>query len=138
MAYGSNDHGGGDDFQQFVRRAQDFLGERSSLVWKIGLCILIAIVIGTAYYQVEPDEVAVVTRFGRFTRIANPGPHMQWPLGMERVQKVQVERQLKQEFGFRTFRGSEEAGFRKDEKTLAEALMLTGDLNVATVEWIVQ
>jgi membrane protease subunit HflK len=139
MAFGSNDFQGGDEFQALLRRVQDWLGQHGSLVWKIGLGLLVAIVIGTSYYQVEPDEVAVVTRFGRFTRIANPGPHMQWPLGMERVQKVPVERQLKQEFGFRTFRGSsDEPGFRKDEKTLAEALMLTGDLNVATVEWIVQ
>jgi membrane protease subunit HflK len=139
MAFGSNDLGGGDELQVILRRVQDWLGQRGSLAWKIALGLLIAIVIGTAYYQVEPDEVAVVTRFGRFTRIANPGPHMRWPLGMERVQKVPVERQLKQEFGFRTFRGtSDEPSFRKDEKTLAEALMLTGDLNVATVEWIVQ
>src|SRR4029453_5841352 len=59
-------------------------------------------------------------------------------LGIERVQKVPVERQLKQEFGFRTLRGEGSSSYRKDEKTLAEALMLTGDLNVATVEWIVQ
>ena len=46
----------------------------------------------------------MVTRFGRFVRITNPGPHLRLPLGIERVQKVPVERQLKQEFGFRTVR----------------------------------
>src|SRR4029453_9526755 len=59
-------------------------------------------------------------------------------LGIERVQKVPVERQLKQEFGFRTLRGEGSSSYRKDEKTSAEAIRLTGDLNVATVEWIVQ
>ena len=54
------------------------------------------------------------------------------------MQKVPVERQLKQEFGFRTVVADIESHFRKDEKTAAESLMLTGDLNVATVEWIVQ
>jgi modulator of FtsH protease HflK len=139
MAFGSNDFGtGGDEVQILLRKAREWLSQRWALVWKVAVGLVALLVLGTAYYQVEPDEVAVVTRFGRFTRIAGPGPHMQWPLGLERVQKVPVERQLKQEFGFRTFRGSAESGYRKDEKTSAEALMLTGDLNVATVEWIVQ
>jgi membrane protease subunit HflK len=54
------------------------------------------------------------------------------------VQKVPVQRQLKQEFGFRTARADIQSSFHKDEKTQAESVMLTGDLNVATVEWIVQ
>ena len=138
MAFGSNDFGSGDELQVFLQRVRGWLGQRGSLVGKVAAGLLALLVLGTAYYQVEPDEVAVVTRFGRFSRIAGPGPHMQWPLGMERIQKVPVERQLKQEFGFRTFRGTDEATSRKDEKSSAEALMLTGDLNVATVEWIVQ
>ena len=136
-SYGNNDFGA-DELQVILRKAREFIGKNGSLLWKLVAAFVVLLVLGTAYYQVEPDEVAVVTRFGRFTRIANPGPHMQWPLGLERVQKVPVERQLKQEFGFRTFRDSDQTSFRKDEKTSAEALMLTGDLNVATVEWIVQ
>ena len=71
-------------------------------------------------------------------RSTGPGPHGKLPFGVEKVQKVPVERQLKQEFGFRTVAAAIESTFRKDEKTAAESLMLTGDLNVATVEWIVQ
>lgn len=107
------------------------------LLIKAGLALLALIVLATAYFQVEPDEVGVVTRFGRFVRIMPPGPHLRIPLGVEQVQKVPVERQLKQEFGFRTFE-ADQANVRRNEKTLAESLMLTGDLNVATVEWIVQ
>jgi membrane protease subunit HflK len=51
---------------------------------------------------------------------------------------VPVQRQLKQEFGFRTEHADVDSTYRHDEKTSAESLMLTGDLNVATVEWIVQ
>ena len=58
----------------------------------------------------------MVTRFGRFVRSTNPGPHAKLPFGIERVQKVPVERQLKQEFGFRTTRADVESHFRKDEK----------------------
>ncbi len=103
------------------------------------LSIVVAIAtLVSSYYQVEPDEVGMVTRFGRFVRSTGPGPHGKLPFGIEKVQKVPVERQLKQEFGFRTVVAAIESSFRKDEKTAAESLMLTGDLNVATVEWIVQ
>jgi membrane protease subunit HflK len=87
---------------------------------------------------VEPDEVGVVTRFGKFVRMTGPGPHGKAPFGIEHAQMVPAQRQLKQEFGFRTVRADVKSEFRKDEHTAAEALMLTGDLNVATVEWIVQ
>lgn len=87
-------------------------------------------------YQVQPEEVGVVTRLGRFVRTSEPGLSFKMPL-LERVQKVPVQRQLKHEFGFRT----EEAGVvtRYSASQLPdESIMLTGDLNVAVVEWIVQ
>jgi modulator of FtsH protease HflK len=127
-----------DDFSRFVSQARDQVARHRSLIWKAALVVAALIVLATSYYQIEPDEVGVVTRYARFHRVVNPGPHLRLPLGIERVQKVPVERQLKQEFGFRTMRSGVESAFRKDEKTSAEALMLTGDLNVATVEWIVQ
>ena len=127
-----------DDLRRLALQVREQLRLRGPLLWKAGLVAIALVVFATSYYQVEPDEVGVVTRFSRFNRIANAGPHMRLPLGIELVQKVPVERQLKQEFGFRTLRSGSEAEFRKDEKTSAEALMLTGDLNVATVEWIVQ
>jgi membrane protease subunit HflK len=134
---------GGSGFEpdDFIRIAGDAYGRLRSSRRLIGGLILAVIVLAGlfgSYYQVEPDEVALVTRFGRFVRASNPGPHGKLPFGIERVQKVPVQRQLKQEFGFRTERADIQSSFRKDEKTAAESLMLTGDLNVATVEWIVQ
>jgi len=111
--------------------------------WKVlrlslvaGVLLLLA---WNSYYQVEPAEVGAVQRFGRLVRTTEPGPHFKIPLGIETVTKVPVERQLKMEFGFRTL----EAGARStyaspSPQTKAESLMLTGDLNVAVVEWIVQ
>ncbi len=87
-------------------------------------------------YQVQPEEVGVVTRLGRFVRISEPGLSFKVPL-VESVQKVPVQRQLKHEFGFRT----EEAGVQtrySANQFPDESIMLTGDLNVAVVEWIVQ
>ena len=93
----------------------------------------------TGYYQVEPDEVAVVQRFGKFVRTTEPGPHLKVPFGVERITKVPVQRQLKMEFGFRTARAAAQTSYAAPTKeTIAESQMLTGDLNVAVVEWIVQ
>jgi modulator of FtsH protease HflK len=126
------------DILRIAREARRRLTGSGRFIW-LGVAALIAIVgLTSSYYQVEPDEVGLVTRFGRFARTTNPGPHGKIPFGIEQVQKVPVQRQLKQEFGFRTVRADVQSTYRKDEKTAAESLMLTGDLNVATVEWIVQ
>jgi modulator of FtsH protease HflK len=138
MAGDNFDWGSPDDLQRMMLRVREQLLLRRSLLWKVGLALVALLVLATTVYQVEPDEVGVVTRFSRFVRTTNPGPHLRLPLGIESVRKVPVQRQLKQEFGFRTVRSGIGSEFRKDEKTSAEALMLTGDLNVATVEWIVQ
>jgi len=96
-------------------------------------------VVATGYYQVEPDEVAVIQRFGKFVRTTEPGPHLKVPFGVERVTKVPVQRQLKMEFGFRTARAAAQTAYAAaTPETVAESQMLTGDLNVAVVEWIVQ
>jgi membrane protease subunit HflK len=89
-----------------------------------------------AFYQVEPEEVALVTRFGRFDRIEDSGLRFRIPL-VERVHLVPSKMQLKAEFGFRTELAGIKSSFRRDAVTLQESSMLTGDLNVALVEWIV-
>lgn len=128
----------GDELNRFARQARDALLRSRRAVVLVVAGVLAVIAVASSYYQVEADEVALVTRFGRFVRTSNPGPHSRIPFGVERVQKVPVQRQLKQEFGFRTTRADIQSSYRKDEKTAAESLMLTGDLNVATVAWIVQ
>jgi membrane protease subunit HflK len=99
------------------------------------LILGLTLVWGTVY-QIEPEEAGVVLRLGQYVRTTDPGLRFKIPL-VERVQKVPVESQLKQEFGFRTVT----AGVRTDFTSAGlgdESLMLTGDLNVAVVEWIVQ
>ena len=101
----------------------------------LGLLVA-ALVLFNTLYQVQPEEVGVVLRFGRYLGTTEPGLRVKIPL-VDQVLKVPVQRQLKQEFGFRTV----EAGVRTvyaDRDFAAEAAMLTGDLNVAVVEWIVQ
>lgn len=96
---------------------------------------LVAVLLFTSFYTVEPEEVGVVMRFGRFIDTTDPGLHLKIPFGIDQVILVPVQRQLKQEFGFRTVASGVRSQFRAVPD---EALMLTGDLNAAVVEWVVQ
>lgn len=101
------------------------------------LAILILIMAFTSWFTIGPEEVGVILRFGKYARTMEPGLNFKIPFGVEKVYKVPVQRQLKEEFGFRTLKAgvvSEYSSRSYDE----EALMLTGDLNVASVEWIIQ
>lgn len=101
-----------------------------------GGMILITGVMGT-FYTVEPDEEAVVLRFGKHLETNGSGLHFKVPF-IDKVIKVQTQRVLQEEFGFRT---SGSVGTRTKYSSANfddESLMLTGDLNVADVEWVVQ
>ena len=103
----------------------------------IAAAILVLIFLFSLWFTVEPEEVGVVLQLGKYTRTVNPGLNFKLPFGIEQVYKVPVERQLKLEFGFR----SAVPGIRTTYSTTKyreESLMLTGDLNAAEVEWIVQ
>ena len=101
------------------------------------LVLVVLVLLFGSLYQVEPEEVGVVLRFGKYARTTEPGLHFKIPLGMEMVEKVPVQRQLKQEFGFRTERPGVRSEFTRSGLQ-GESLMLTGDLNTAVVEWVVQ
>lgn len=103
---------------------------------RILLGIFLLLVVWSGFFQVGPEEVGVITRFGKFTRLVQPGLNFKIPF-MEIVQKVPVERQQKQEFGFRTVASGVRSEYTK-RGTADESLMLTGDLNLADVEWVVQ
>lgn len=101
----------------------------------IGVAI-VAILLTTAFFQVGPEEVGVIVRFGKYQRTVNPGLNYKIPF-MESVYKVPVERQQKLEFGFRTTKPGVRTEYTR-RGTMDESLMLTGDLNLADVEWVVQ
>jgi membrane protease subunit HflK len=90
----------------------------------------------SAFFQVEPEEVGVITRFGKYVRKVESGLNMKMPF-IERVYKVPVERQQKLEFGFRTVKAGVNTQYTRSGVE-DESLMLTGDLNLADVEWVVQ
>lgn len=105
---------------------------------KIGVpIVLLLLVLTSSFFTIATEEVGVVLRFGKFDREVQPGLNFKMPLGVETVYKVPVRTQLKEEFGFQTL----DAGVRSRYATRDFsdiALMLTGDLNIAEVEWIVQ
>ena len=105
--------------------------------WRAVLAaIILLIILATGLFQVGPEEVGVITRFGKYTRTVQPGLNFKIPFA-EQVKKVPVERQQKLEFGFRTTKAAVRTEYTR-AGTRDEALMLTGDLNLADVEWVVQ
>lgn len=103
----------------------------------IGAIIVLILLFGSIY-QIRPEEVGAVLRFGKFVRVTEPGLHFKLPLGIEKLTRVPVQRQLKMEFGFRTATPGIRSQYRVTPEYREEAVMLTGDLNVVVVEWIVQ
>lgn len=99
--------------------------------------VIILILLASSFYQIGPEEIGVILRFGKFVRTTEPGLHIKIPL-VEKLEKVPVQRQLKMEFGFRTITPGIRTEYRVTPESAREAVMLTGDLNVAVVEWIVQ
>ncbi|RZK82589.1 MAG: FtsH protease activity modulator HflK [Pedobacter sp.] len=104
---------------------------------KVILLSLVAVVVlWNTIFQVSTEEVGVITRMGRYTRTVEPGLNLKVPF-VEGVTKVPVERQQKLEFGFRSINSDSPSDYTKDGLN-NESLMLTGDLNLADVEWVVQ
>lgn len=102
----------------------------------IVLGVIILVIVLASFFTVDPEEVGIVTRFGEYTRTAESGLNFKMPF-IEEVQYVPVERQLKHEFGYRTTEAGVNTSYAKAGYT-DESLMLTGDLNLADVEWVVQ
>ena len=99
--------------------------------------VVIALIIGFgATYQVGPEEAGMVIRLGKYDRTVSSGLHFKIPFA-EDVFKVPVERQLKHEFGFRTVDSGVQTRYSNRDFS-SESLMLTGDLNLGNVEWVVQ
>jgi modulator of FtsH protease HflK len=104
---------------------------------KILLGLVLLIIIFTSVKTVGPEEEGVVMYVGHYDRTVQPGLNFILPFGIEEMKKIPVQRQLKQEFGFRTSQAGTSTQYSK-QNFGDESLMLTGDLNLANVEWVVQ
>lgn len=104
---------------------------------KVLLVLFLLILAFTAIKTVGPEEEGVVLYLGQYNRTVQPGLNFIIPFGIEELYKIPVQRQLKQEFGFRTTSAGTSTEYAK-RGFGDESLMLTGDLNLADVEWVVQ
>jgi len=120
----------------FKAKFKQFTGGKN--VGTIVVVVLLALVALTSFYTVEPQEEAVILRFGQYVQTTPPGLHFKLPFGVEKAIKIKTKLIHQVEFGFRS---SATGGARTQYSSKYfkdESLMLTGDLNVADVEWIVQ
>jgi modulator of FtsH protease HflK len=99
--------------------------------------LLVALAAVTMVYTVQPEQRGVVKRFGAVIKTTDPGLHFKLPFGIDHVQRVATERVLKEEFGFRTAATGEPTRYEQRDYP-DESLMLSGDLNIIDVEWVVQ
>jgi membrane protease subunit HflK len=100
--------------------------------------LLIGYAVMTSLYTVSTESQAVVLRFGKIIKTVDPGLHWKLPLGIDRQYPVEVRRQLKQEFGFGTAGATNPWQATEPSSQEAERSIVTGDLNAALVEWVVQ
>ncbi len=110
---------------------QDLFSNLRKVVLMV-MTFLFAIGFFTTFYTVQPEEEAVVIRFGRFVTTTGPGLHFKFPFGIDSVTKVKTTKVHQSEFGYRQLN---DGSYRDLQE---ESLMLTGDLNVADVQWVVQ
>jgi len=106
--------------------------------WAIIAIIVILIIISSSFYTIGVNQVGIVQRFGKYVRTTSPGLNFKLPRGIEKLTKVPVRLIKKEEFGLRTIRAGVRTQYATPTAYLNESLMLTGDLNVAVVPWIVQ
>jgi membrane protease subunit HflK len=110
-----------------------------SVGWIAAILIGILLVVGLlmSYYTVGPESQGVVRRFGKYLQTVDPGLHFKLPFGIDTVTVLPTRRQLKLEFGFAT-QGYVTNPIQAGQDPDAEKSMVTGDLNAALVEWVVQ
>ena len=98
--------------------------------------IILLVLVWTGFYTVPTDSVGIVQRFGRYVRTDEPGLRFKIPFGTDSVTLVPMRRQLKLEFGYATPGAGNP--FQGSQAPEMERAMVTGDLNEAVVEWVVQ
>jgi len=102
------------------------------MIW-IGIILAAGL---TSFYTVPADSIAIVQRFGKYSDSKEPGLHIKIPFGVDKITKLAMRRQLKLEFGFGAINPTNP--FQMSTQPQIEKDMVTGDLNSAQVEWVVQ
>lgn len=132
------------DFQELISQGRTHFGRmfpgEGSGISLIIFVVVLGIGAWSSVYTVASDSVAVVQRFGQFIKEVPPGLHLKMPFGIDKATNVPIKRQLKQEFGFTTLGATDpdQSPRGGERETRLETEMVTGDLNAALVEWVLQ
>ncbi len=126
-----------DLFREEAEKIKQFGKDYSKFIPLVIAALLAVLALQGAFYSIGPDEAGVVQRFGRYVRTTESGLHFKFPFGIERVTPIKVKKIFKEEFGFRTTSPGIKSVYEA-RKYPEESLMLTGDLNILDVRWIVQ
>lgn len=114
---------------------QDLFNQPKKIITWIGIALLIWAAL-SSFFLVDTQQRAVITRFGKYIRTEPPGPHLKLPFGIE--EKILVSTEQVQQETFGTTDPAEYTNFRFTQNVTDESSMLTGDLNVVEVKWVVQ
>ena len=123
--------------EQLIKQFKTMLGAGFSGIW-IVVAVILALWGVSCFYTIQPGEVGVIQRFGKFMRITDPGLNLKLPAGIESLTKLRVQYVYTEEFGTRTIQAGIDTEYAPSKQYIDEALMLTGDLNCAVAPWIVQ
>jgi len=124
-----------------IKKVRDSLslGKGGKSLWRIVTVLVVVIIFGySAFYTIAPGNKGVILRFGKFSKIVLPGLHFKIPFGVDTVFKVHTEQVDTESFGFKSVSPGIRTQYKKGATEELESLMLTGDLNVIDVEWIIQ
>jgi membrane protease subunit HflK len=131
------------DLEEMLKRGQDKVkqvmrgggGIPGPLLFVLGIAACAFIAFQAFTFRVNPDELGVVMRFGKFIRQDPPGLHFRLPYPIAEVHRPKVTRQNIIEVGMRSAGGRLTGGGARDER--AESLMLTGDENIVDIDFVV-
>ncbi len=142
MSWDPRNQGDEKNIEDVIRQAKsqfESIKKRGKGLWTL---VIIVLIIGvgalTAAYTVQTGHRGVLLRFGKFAGVVTPGLHFKIPFGVDRVIDVHTEKVETETFGFRSEGPGVRSKFRKDTEAAKESTILTGDLNVIDMEWIVQ
>ncbi|MCF0241038.1 MAG: FtsH protease activity modulator HflK [Treponema sp.] len=110
--------------------------KKTSFWFTLVLAIIVLAGIFSSAYIVDETEQAVITRFGKYSTTTGPGLHYKLPFNIDRCYKVPVKVIQTEQFGFTTIKAGRDNEYRNN--ITDESSMLTGDMNIVDVEWIIQ
>lgn len=124
------------DFSNGNRNSRQPAWLSPSIILLSILIVLLLILTTTSFFVVDQTENAVITRFGKYRETVAPGLHFKLPFGIDKSYNVPTKTIQTEQFGFRTVKGGVQTTY--ENNLTGESTMLTGDLNIVDVEWIIQ